>query len=62
MARITQLESTLKENPESKDELISQLEAARSELNKGSKQTAESLYHAIYAAQDVISILAKRYQ
>lgn len=62
MARITQLESTLKQEPKTKDEFITQLENARNELIKGTNPASESLYHAIYAAQDVISILAKRYQ
>ncbi|MBN3491988.1 EscE/YscE/SsaE family type III secretion system needle protein co-chaperone [Vibrio neptunius] len=62
MARITQLESTLRREPNTKDDFIVQLKNARRELNKGNSPASESLYQAIDAAQDVISILAKRYQ
>ncbi|RSD31353.1 EscE/YscE/SsaE family type III secretion system needle protein co-chaperone [Vibrio pectenicida] len=62
MARITNLETCLKNDPQVKDVLIRQLERTKTELSNEPHKEIQALNGAIDAAKDVISILAKRYK
>ena len=62
MARITNLETCLKNDPQIKDALISQLDRTKSELSNEPHKNINTLNGAIDAAKDVIGILAKRYK
>lgn len=62
MARITNLETCLKNDPHFKDILISQLERMKAELSHEQHKNIQTLNEAIDAAKDVIGILAKRYK
>ena len=62
MARITNLETCLKNDPQIKDTLISQLDRTKSELINEPHKNIQALSGAIDAAKDVIGILANRYK
>ncbi|GLT18672.1 hypothetical protein GCM10007938_24530 [Vibrio zhanjiangensis] len=62
MARITNLETCLKNDPQIKDTLINQLDRMKADLIHEPHKHTQTLNGAIDAAKDVISILAKRYK
>ncbi|MBU2898924.1 EscE/YscE/SsaE family type III secretion system needle protein co-chaperone [Vibrio hepatarius] len=62
MARITNLETNLKNDSVVKRKLINQLENAKIIINKEAKEDSYIYNEAIDSAMDVINILAKRYK